>query len=71
VLTAKVSWFLQSRQDEPQSRNQIEDAKLGARDFVRKALDVLIAEEYVTELEGPRGARLHRLERPFTEEAAS
>lgn len=67
VLMAKVSWFLESRQDDPQSRNQIEEAKLGARDFVRKALDVLIAEGNVVEFEGPRGARLHRLERPFND----
>jgi hypothetical protein len=68
---SKVSWFLQARWDEPQSRNQIEDAKLGKREYVRVAIDCLIGEGFASEFEGPRNARLVRLDRPFTEEAAS
>jgi hypothetical protein len=67
ALMAKVSWFLQSQWDKPQSRNQIEEAKLGKRDYVRQAIDRLIVEGYATEFEGPRNARLVRLERPFNE----
>jgi hypothetical protein len=68
ALMAKVSWFLQQRQDEPQPLGQIEKAKLGKTDFVRQAVECLIAEGYVTEERGARAARLMRFERPFAEE---
>jgi hypothetical protein len=61
----KVSWVLQVRQHEPQSRTQIEQGVPGEAEYVRIAIDRLIAEGYATELERPRRARLVRLERPF------
>ena len=66
----KVSRFLEQHQ-EPQSRNQIEQAVGGKAQYVRIAIDALIAEGFATEFSGARGARLVRLERAFreTEEA--
>jgi hypothetical protein len=66
ALMEKVSRFLELR-DEPQSRNQIEEAKLGKRDYVRLAIDCLSAEGYATEFQGARGARLVRLDRAYAE----
>jgi hypothetical protein len=64
-LMLKVSRYLEQRPGEPQSRNQIEGAKLGKGAYVRVAIDCLISEGFATEFDGARGARLVRLERPF------
>jgi hypothetical protein len=65
ALMLKVSRYLEQRPGEPQSRNQIEQAKLGKAVYVRVALDRLIDEGFATEFEGARGSRLVRLEHPF------
>lgn len=65
-LMEKVSRWLEP-QPEPQSRNQIESAKLGKAEYVRIAIDCLIREGYAVEFQGARGARLVRLERAFRE----
>jgi hypothetical protein len=64
----KVSRYLEQRPGEPQSRNQIEQAKLGKATYVRVAIDRLIEEGFATEFDGARGSRLVRLERPFSED---
>ena len=66
-LMERVSRYLEL-QREPCSRNEIEDMKLGKREYVRVAIDRLVAEGFATEFEGARGARLTRLERPFRED---
>jgi hypothetical protein len=68
ALMAKVSWYLQQRQDEPPSITQIVDQKFGKAEYVRKAIECLLAEGYASEESGSRGARLIRFERAFTEE---
>lgn len=67
ALMLKVSQWLERRLDETPSRNQIEQAKLGKAEYVRQAINRLIEEGYVEEFPGPRGARLVRLIRPFTD----
>jgi hypothetical protein len=67
-LMTKVSRFLERREEEPQSRNQIEEARLGKAEYVRKAIDVLIEEGFAEEFDGPRKARLVQLKRPFSDE---
>lgn len=67
-LMEKVSRFLERYWDEPPSRNQIELAKLGKAEYVRVALDRLVAEGYVAEFSGANRARRVRLERPFRED---
>jgi hypothetical protein len=66
-LMEKVSRYLEVHPDAC-SRNQIEEAKLGKREYVRVAIDRLVVEGYATEFEGPRRARLVRLERAFRED---
>jgi hypothetical protein len=44
-----------------------EEAKLGGRDYVRLAMDRLVAEGYASEFSGPNRARLLRFERPFAD----
>ena len=66
ALMAKVSNFL-AGQTEPVSRTVIEEAKLGKGvEYVRAAIDALIAGGHVTETKGPRGGRLNQLTRPYT-----
>ena len=49
----RVSEFLQSQHPEPVSRNTIEENVKGkSRDWIRKAIDQLIAEEYAMETRG-------------------
>ena len=67
-LMEKVSRYLE-RAGEERSRNQIEEAVQGKRKALRQAIDVLIAEEYATERDGPRGARLVTLQRVYREDA--
>jgi hypothetical protein len=66
AIMEKVSRFLESER-EPQSRNQIEKAGLGKTQYVRVAINCLIAEGNAQEFDGPRGARLVRSERPYRE----
>jgi hypothetical protein len=65
-LMEKVSRLLE-RQLEAVSRNQIEQAKLGKAEYVRVAIDCLIAEGYAVEIPGARSAKLVQLRRPFVE----
>lgn len=67
----KVSRFLEVHPD-PLPRSQIEESVVGKAQYVRTAIDTLVAEGFATEFSGPRNARLVRLERAFreTEEAA-
>jgi hypothetical protein len=62
----KVSRYLELA-GEPRSRNQIEEAVRGKRDYVRKAIDVLLEEEFAVDFPGERGARLVKLARAFRE----
>jgi hypothetical protein len=64
VLMEKVSRFLE-QQPAPVSRNTVESQKLGARDYVRQAMDALAADGYAEEQGGQRGARLLSSLRPF------
>jgi hypothetical protein len=66
-LMEKVSRQLEVH-SEPQSRNQIESAKLGKTAYVRVAIDRLVEEGYATEFSGSRGARLVRLDRAFRDD---
>jgi hypothetical protein len=62
----KVSHWL-AEQTEPVSRNAIEKARLGKqKDYVRVAIDELVAAGYVIETAGPRNARLYESTRIFT-----
>jgi NrS-1 polymerase HBD domain len=63
-LMERVSRFLEVR-GTPASRNQIEEDVKGKGTYVRTAIDRLVVEGYAAEVEGPRKARLVRLERPF------
>lgn len=65
-LMEKVSRFLE-RQVEPVSRNVVEGEKLGKRDYVRAALDLLTNEGFIEESEGPNRARLVTTIRAFRE----
>jgi hypothetical protein len=50
------------------SKKAIEDAIEGKAVHVRKAIDALVAEGYVKRQTGPRGALIHVLDRPFTDD---
>jgi hypothetical protein len=67
-LMEKVSRFIE-RQVEAVSRNTVEEEKLGGRDYVRTAMDVLTEEGYLQESEGPRRARLLTLNRVYREDS--
>jgi hypothetical protein len=62
----KVSRHLELR-GEPVSRNQIEKDVSGRGEYLRAAIDRLIAEDYANEIDGARGARLVELVRAFRE----
>jgi hypothetical protein len=57
VLMEKVSRYLEGL-SEPVSRNQVEANVTGAVEYVRQAIDELVAGEYARELKGPRRSRL-------------
>ena len=62
----RVSEYLEGK-GEPASRNEIEtNVKGKAAKWRRLAIDTLLAEGYLTEQEGARGARLVSLVMPFT-----
>lgn len=56
-LMGLVSQFL-AKQTEPVSRAEVERQKFGGNDYVRTAMDELVAEGYAREHTGPRKARL-------------
>jgi hypothetical protein len=62
----RVSRYLE-RHEVPRSRNQIENEVPGKGAHIRVAIDRLILEEHATAVEGPRGAKLVQLLRPFVE----
>jgi hypothetical protein len=64
ALMERVSKFLELVH-EPRSRNQIEDGVKGKSDYVRLAVELLCAEAYCEEFEGPRKARMVRLVRIY------
>jgi hypothetical protein len=65
-LMEKVSDYLE-RWDGPASRKQIETDVKGKAKWIRRAVDVLVAEEYAVEVPGERGARMVKHVRPFRE----
>jgi hypothetical protein len=65
-LMEKVSQYLE-RWNGPASRNQIETDVKGKGEYVRAAIDALVAEEYVVEVPGERGARSVQSVRAFRE----
>jgi hypothetical protein len=68
TLMRRVSEFV-GAEAEPPSRNRVEEHVTGKRDFVRQAVDVLLAEGYLGEEDGPRNALLLRFVKPFREDA--
>jgi hypothetical protein len=66
VLMEKVSRQLE-HETGPLSKKQIEDIKLGKSEYVRKALDALVTDGYLSRQDGPRGAHLYTSIRPFRE----
>jgi hypothetical protein len=65
VLMEKVSRYAEERNGDLPSRNQVEAGIGGNRDYVRQAIDQLLAEDYLAEQEGPRNARLIVSVKPF------
>lgn len=66
VYMERVSRTLEAA-GEPLSRRQIEERATGKKEWIAKALGVLIAQGYITTATGPRKANLHRLARPYRE----
>jgi hypothetical protein len=67
-LMEKVSRYVAAHvAEERPSRNAVEEAVTGKRDYVRQAIDLLVAEGFLEEQEGPRGARQLRSVKPYTE----
>ena len=64
IYMERVSRELE-KHDDPLSRNQIEEAVQGKRDYVRDALDHLVADGYVSESVGPRNARMFASIAPY------
>ncbi|MEK6275992.1 MAG: AAA family ATPase [Actinomycetota bacterium] len=67
ILMERVSRYLES-QEEPVSRNAIEEAVTGKRDALRLAINCLVGDEYASENPGPRGGRLIASVCPFRED---
>jgi hypothetical protein len=57
-LMEKVSSYVEVCAGDAPSRNNVEENVSGKRDFVRLAIDALLAEGYLDEKPGPRNARL-------------
>lgn len=68
-LMERVSRLLE-QSGVPLTMNAIETAKLGRREYVRQAVDVLVLEGYAARFSGARGAKLIRSDRPFREDEA-
>jgi AAA domain len=66
-LMEKVSLYVGAQLAEPPSRNRVEENVTGKRDFVRLAIDTLLAEGYLAEEDGLRNARLLRFVKPYRE----
>lgn len=66
-IMERVSIFLEGHEGEPVSRKVIEEGVSGRAAYVRQALDVLVAEGNVSEMEGARGARLYVLNEAYFE----
>lgn len=66
ALMEKISRQLE-RETQPLSTKQIEDIKLGKTEYVRKALNELTEDGYLTRKNGPRGALLYTTTRPYRE----
>jgi hypothetical protein len=62
-----ASLYVASHVEELPGRNKVEESVTGKRDFVRQAIDVLVAEDFLAEEPGPRNARLLRLMKPYRE----
>jgi hypothetical protein len=62
----KVSDYL-ARFDGAASRRQVEDDVTGKAEYIRTAIDRLVAEEFAMEFEGARGARMVEHVKPFRE----
>jgi hypothetical protein len=65
-LMEKVSEYLE-RWGEPASRGQIEQDVKGKAEYLRRAIDVLVAEEFAVEFRGDHRAKMVKLDRPFRE----
>jgi hypothetical protein len=65
-LMEKVSEFVGAA-DHPPSRNEVEKGVGGKRDFVRQAIDCLLAEGYVTEQPGPHNSRSLKFKKHYRE----
>jgi hypothetical protein len=70
-LMEKVSRYVAAHVDELPSRNSVEENVKGRREYVRQAVDVLLAEGFLGEQEGPRNARLLSSIKPFKEGSES
>jgi KaiC/GvpD/RAD55 family RecA-like ATPase len=57
-LMEKVSRYLELVAEPPVSRNQVEKDVSGKGEYIRLALDILVSEGFVGEIEGPKRARL-------------
>lgn len=65
ILMEKVSRYLESH-NEAVSRNNIETSVKGKRaEFIRQAIDALLADGFVTQSTGPHNSKLVTLERPY------
>jgi hypothetical protein len=65
-LMERVSRYLEIY-DEARPRRAIEDNVKGKAEYLRQAIDALIGEGHAVEFDGPRGARLVKLETPYWE----
>jgi isoleucyl-tRNA synthetase len=63
----KVSVYLEL-QPEPVSRNSVCEALGGTKDYILKAINALVAEEFVTETAGPRRSKLLDSARSYREQ---
>jgi hypothetical protein len=66
-LMERVSRYLELR-SQPQSLKSVETEVTGKAQYVRVAVERLLAEGYAVESEGPRGARLVQTLRVFRED---
>ena len=65
VLMDKVSRYTEERNGDLPSRNQVEAGVGGNREYVRQAIDLLLAEGFLREEPGARNARLLVSVKPF------
>lgn len=65
ALMEKVSRYLEIIPDEPASVRHIESNVEGKSEFVRKALNTLVLEGWITESKGVRNSRLFTIKTPY------